>query len=92
MIQFQLMIEDICMSGFEITLKNDLMKARPAVCSPVNQRAKSTAAVWTISHKYSYFCLSDLSKIILEKLSEVCAGGNFLLIPGNQWGFSVKVY
>lgn len=73
MIQFQLMIEDICMSGFEITLKNDLMKARPTVCSPVNQRAKSTAAVWTISHKYSYFCLSDLSKnYSWETLRSLC--------------------
>lgn len=43
------------------------------MCSPVNQQAKNTAAVQTVSHKYSYFCLTDLSKnYCWETLRSLC--------------------
>lgn len=59
----------------KLLLKKDLMKARPTVCSPINQQAKDISVIQTNVRRTCYLLSVSLTaaRITLEKLSEVYA-------------------
>lgn len=47
---------------WNLPLKNDLMKVRPAVCFPTNQQAKSILAVQMVVHRSSSLVLVTVTQ------------------------------